>query len=169
MARLTPSVSAMVDADSPAVCIRWVSATFHAFSALGRPMACPRSRLASRAAVRRTTLVYIVPLAVAVEDGLFGKGPAEGRRQAGTVGGQSGGSSGIGEMLRRPTGADVRTISLGNPRQTIRQHTVAHRNGRVAGVHRSNFAADRTILFLRSFLITSDTETSESTAISVTI
>ncbi|SBS76724.1 hypothetical protein MHPYR_350066 [uncultured Mycobacterium sp.] len=54
MARLTPSVEAMVVADSPLACIRCASAVFEVSSALGRPMDCPRARRASRAAERRS-------------------------------------------------------------------------------------------------------------------
>ena len=54
VARLTPSVEAIVLADSPLACIRCARATFDGSSALGRPMDCPRAFRASRAAARRS-------------------------------------------------------------------------------------------------------------------
>jgi hypothetical protein len=53
VARLTPSVVAIVLADSPAACIRCARAAFAWSSALGRPIDWPRARRASRAAARR--------------------------------------------------------------------------------------------------------------------
>jgi hypothetical protein len=44
---MTPSVIAMVLADSPAACMRCARAAFDLSSALGRPMCCSRVRRAS--------------------------------------------------------------------------------------------------------------------------
>ena len=44
MARLTPSVAAIVLADSPLACIRCARAAFDSSNDLGRPMDCPRAR-----------------------------------------------------------------------------------------------------------------------------
>jgi hypothetical protein len=43
VALLTPSVVAIVLADSPPACIRRASAAFEPSSSLGRPMDCPRA------------------------------------------------------------------------------------------------------------------------------
>ena len=53
VARLTPSVAAIVETGSPLVCILRASAALDLSSALGRPMAWPRARRASLAAARR--------------------------------------------------------------------------------------------------------------------
>ena len=53
VARLPPSVAAIVQADSRVVCILCASAVFALSSAFGRPMCCPRARRASLAADRR--------------------------------------------------------------------------------------------------------------------
>jgi hypothetical protein len=47
-ARPTPSVAAIMRADSPLACIRWAKAAFDLSSAFGRPMDCQRARRASR-------------------------------------------------------------------------------------------------------------------------
>ena len=54
VALLTLRVAAIVDTGSPLACIRRASAAFDWSSALGRPIACPRARRASRAAARRS-------------------------------------------------------------------------------------------------------------------
>ena len=54
VARLTPNVAAIVITGSPEACIRLANAAFDGSRALGRPMAWPRARRASRAADLRS-------------------------------------------------------------------------------------------------------------------